>query len=187
LNTWAAQETDHPEDYIDCEPIFLDAVECNSLMPIYSEQQGISDNAERYTILALSLLYSAITPFATTIVWIFLILDAKISRRLSLKCMQRSRPEFEKNIDSWNYFAEVISLCAVLSNCLLLYTFTGTFRDVSLFAEYSIDKLTIVVGIEHALFLLVILMKTFIPDMSLTLKKRIESMKVVTKMILSKK
>ena len=109
--------------------MFIDAIESNAAMPSKSELQALSDNAERYTMFALGILYCGIAPLATTLVWIFILLDSIFIRHLDTGCLQRPRPLIEKDIDYWNTFAEVASLLSVLSNCFLLYNFTTTFDD----------------------------------------------------------
>jgi hypothetical protein len=142
-------------------------------MPVKTEMQTISDNSERYTMFAFSLLYSGIAPIATTIVWVFFILDIMFSRFSECRSIQRSRPEHEKNINSWNMFAEVISMCGILTNCVLLYTFTTTFNSLDEVGVTDKTRLAFVVGIEHLFIIFVILLKTFIPDMSIKLIQKV--------------
>lgn len=74
---------------IEDNPIWTDAVEINSKMPIKTDLQQTSDITEKFLLIAMSIFYAGICPAATVLVFIHFIIENFLERYTDCYCMQR--------------------------------------------------------------------------------------------------
>ena len=161
-------------DCIENIQIDVDSIEINSRMPFYDDYSQINDLTEKYNILACGLFYCGICPIATFIVMCFFVLDSLFARLCNCYIMQRRLTEAEKDLGTWNAFADSIVVVTIITNSLLLLVSDSAYTNViETFGEKTKSEarhLWIVVGVEHLVLLLLILIRAMVPDISYKLR-----------------
>jgi hypothetical protein len=88
--------------------------------------------------------------------------------------MQRRLTEAEKDLGTWNAFADSIVVVTIITNSLLLLVSDSAYTNViETFGDNTksdVRHLWIVVGVEHVVLLLLILIRAMVPDVSYKLR-----------------
>lgn len=88
--------------------------------------------------------------------------------------MQRRLTEAEKDLGTWNAFADGIVVLTIITNSLLLLVSDSSYKNViETFGDTTKSgekHLWIVIGIEHLVLLLLILIRAMVPDISYKLR-----------------
>ena len=88
--------------------------------------------------------------------------------------MQRRLTEAEKDLGTWNAFADTIVVFTIVTNSLLLLVADSSYDQViENFGDTTKNgekHLWFVVGIEHLVLILLILIRAMVPDISYNLR-----------------
>jgi len=84
--------------------------------------------------------------------------------------MQRELTGAQKTLSSWNVFADSIVVVSIITNSLLLLvsdvSYNNVLETLGEVTKSDTRRLWIVVGIEHLVLFLLILIRALIPDIS---------------------
>lgn len=161
-------------DCIENIQIDVDLIEINSRMPLLNDHEQAIDMAEKYNILACALFYCGICPITVFIIMVFFFLDNFFKMHSNCYIMQRKLTDAQKDLGSWNVFADSIVIVTIVTNSLLLLVSDTSYENVletlGEVTKSDSRRIWIVVGVEHLVIFLLILIRALVPDISTRLR-----------------
>ena len=124
-------------------------------------------------MLGFGMLYAGICPAATLVVFLYFLADIWMMRYTDMYCIQRPVLRKAHSIGSWNTIAEFIVGAVIVVNAVMLYALSESLEEEleTRFGFGAVNRLWVVIGAEHIIFLGLIIIKVGIPDMPRHMRK----------------
>lgn len=106
-------------------------------------------------------LFACAYPIGALICWLNNVLEQKLDGMKVLMFCRRPRSEHATGIGTWAGIIDLISILAVITNCLIIFLSSHAFREAGIGHDQA---LAIVIGLEHALFAIKYALFESIPD-----------------------
>ncbi|KAH3830061.1 hypothetical protein DPMN_103298, partial [Dreissena polymorpha] len=135
-----------------------------TLLEIESEKPSLgpftmAEYNEKILLYGLMMLFAVSFPLAPLLALLVLLLDIRIDAKRMLWWYQRPQPVIAEDIGTWYVVLQFLNFAGVVSNAFLI-AFTSSWG--SKYTTY--EKLWIVIGFEHIVFVLKFLLAYLIPD-----------------------
>ena len=141
-------------------------------MNIKSPLQKTSDMTERFLMLSFGIIYAGICPPATLIVFLYMLIDIWAMRYTDMYCIQRPVIGSGQTMGPWNTIAEFIIGAVIVINAVMMYILSESLTEsLDSFGFDSTNRMWMVIGVEHVIFLSLVVIKVGIPDMPRKMRK----------------